>query len=574
MRARPPPSGWTPPWVKTYRAVDFKFDLVAGLVAVMLLLPQSLAYALLAGLPPHCGLYASVLPLVAYAFFGTSRSLSVGPMAVTSLMTASAIAPLVAAGTGDAVTIALQLALLSGFMLMLCGVLRLGVIANLLSSPVNQGFMVGSAILIILGQVLPLLGLRGQGHTGWALLRSLSTSLSEINPVTALTGVTALALLLLSQHFLGSLLCRLGMKPATAGMGVKLVPMLIVVAGIGVTIALSLDLNHGVRVVGPLPQALPALVLPTLSLTSLEQLALPAGALALIGFISSVSVAQTLAQREQEQINPNREMLGLGASNVVAALAGGLPVTGGLSRSVVNYTAGARSPLSGVVSASLLVLILIQFSMGPYFARLPVCVLAASIIAPMLNVLEPRSFLRIWRYAQADGLSFLATALGVLIFGVEIGIALGIGLSLLTIIWQASHPHIALLGRVAGSEQFRNVERAAVELNPRILALRIDENLFFGNIGVVEAALATALEDQPDAQHVLLVLSSVNHIDATALERLLALNESLMTRHKLLHLAEVKGPVLDQLQRSRLPQILSGQVFRFTHEAFAALEAN
>jgi SulP family sulfate permease len=364
------------------------------------------------------------------------------------------------------------------------------------------------------------------------------------------------------------------MKPATAGMGVKLVPMLIVVAGIGVTIALSLDLNHGVRVVGPLPQALPALVLPTLSLTSLEQLALPAGALALIGFISSVSVAQTLAQREQEQINPNREMLGLGASNVVAALAGGLPVTGGLSRSVVNYTAGARSPLSGVVSASLLVLILIQFSMGPYFARLPVCVLAASIIAPMLNVLEPRSFLRIWRYAHADGLSFLATALGVLIFGVEIGIALGIGLSLLTIIWQASHPHIALLGRVAGSEQFRNVERAAVELNPRILALRIDENLFFGNIGVVEAALATALEDQPDAQHVLLVLSSVNHIDATALERLLALNESLMTRHKLLHLAEVKGPVLDQLQRSRLPQILSGQVFRFTHEAFAALEAN
>ena len=563
-----------PPWVKTYRAADFKLDLVAGLVAVMLLLPQSLAYALLAGLPPHCGLYASVLPLVAYAFFGTSRSLSVGPMAVTSLMTASAIAPLVAAGTGDAVTIALQLALLSGFMLMLCGVLRLGVIANLLSSPVNQGFMVGSAILIILGQVLPLLGLRGQGHTGWALLRSLSKSLSEINPVTALTGITALTLLLLSQHFLGALLCRLGMKPATAGMGVKLVPMLIVVAGIGVTIALSLDLNHGVRVVGPLPQALPALVLPTLSLTSLEQLALPAGALALIGFISSVSVAQTLAQREQEQINPNREMLGLGASNVVAALAGGLPVTGGLSRSVVNYTAGARSPLSGVVSASLLVLILIQFSMGPYFARLPVCVLAASIIAPMLNVLEPRSFLRIWRYAHADGLSFLATALGVLIFGVEIGIALGIGLSLLTIIWQASHPHIALLGRVAGSEQFRNVERAAVELNPRILALRIDENLFFGNIGVVEAALATALEDQPDAQHVLLVLSSVNHIDATALERLLALNESLMTRHKLLHLAEVKGPVLDQLQRSRLPQILSGQVFRFTHEAFAALEAH
>lgn len=540
----------------------------------MLLLPQSLAYALLAGLPPHCGLYASVLPLVAYAFFGTSRSLSVGPMAVTSLMTASAIAPLVAAGTGDAVTIALQLALLSGFMLMLCGVLRLGVIANLLSSPVNQGFMAGSAILIILGQVLPLLGLRGQGHTGWALLRSLSASLSQINPVTALTGVSALALLLLSQHFLGALLCRLGMKPATAGMSVKLVPMLIVVAGIGASITLSLDLEHGVRVVGPLPQALPALVLPTLSLTSLEQLALPAGALALIGFISSVSVAQTLAQREQEHINPNREMLGLGASNVVAALAGGLPVTGGLSRSVVNYTAGARSPLSGVVSASLLVLILIQFSMGPYFARLPVCVLAASIIAPMLNVLEPRSFLRIWRYAHADGLSFLATALGVLIFGVEIGIALGIGLSLLTIIWQASHPHIALLGRVAGSEQFRNVERAAVELNPRILALRIDENLFFGNIGVVEAALATAIEDQPNARHILLVLSSVNHIDATALERLLALNESLMTRHKLLHLAEVKGPVLDQLQRSRLPKILSGQVFRFTHEAFAALEAH
>lgn len=560
---------WRPPWLNGYNGASARQDLVAGLVVVMMLVPQSLAYALLAGLPAEAGLYASILPIVAYAAFGSSRTLAVGPVAVVSLMTASAIAPLAATGSPEAVGLALVLALLSGGLLILCGVLRLGVIAHLLSHPVVNGFMAGSAVLIILGQLFPLFGVQGHGHTGLSLAIALPSALAGAHPATALMGAVAVLALALARRYLGPLLRRLGLRPGAAEMGARLAPMCVVLVAIALTALMNLDQAAGVAVVGSLPSSLPSLGLPTLELGTLQALLLPAGAIALVGFIESVSVAQSLAMREREQIDPNRELLGLGAANVMASLAGGLPVTGGLSRSVVNYAAGARSPLAGVVSALALVVILLNVS--ELFERLPKCVLAASIIVPMTSLLNPADLRRMWSYSPPDGLAYLATALGVLTLGVEAGIALGVALSLLTVVWQASQPHIAVIGRVPGTEQYRNVKRAEVTTWPHILALRVDENLFFGNISTLEHAVQEALAAQPTAGHVILVLSSVSHIDATALERLLEMNHGLAARQIKLHLAEVKGPVLDQLQRTSLPAELGGRVFRFTHEAFSAL---
>lgn len=560
----------TPPlWLRGYGAATLRQDFVAGMVVVMMLVPQSLAYALLAGLPAETGLFASILPLVAYAVFGSSRTMAVGPVAVVSLVTASALAPYAAISIDEARVAALQLALLSGSFLMLGGVLRLGVIANLLSNPVTNGFLSGSAVLIIIGQIMPLLGVKGAGQTGPELLQALLGGLGQFNPATTLLGLGAISALFLARLVLGPALIRLGTSSGLATLAVKLAPMCVVLAAMALTAGLGLDLTHHVAVVGPLPHAVPALAMPPLELARLQSLLMPAAAIALLSFISSISAAQSLALREREQVDPDRELLGLGAANVMAALAGGLPVAGGLSRSVVSHAAGARSPIAGVFTALALVVLLL--TVGGAFSRLPICILAASIIVPMLELVDPSGLRRVWHYSPADGLAALATALGVLVMGVEAGIALGISLSLLGILWRASKPHIAVLGRVPGTQQYRNVLRAKVETWPEILLLRVDENLFFGNIGTVERALQNALTQQTTARHVVLVMSSVNSVDATAMERLVEINQTLKDQHIVFHLAEVKGPVLDRLERSPLVAALTGRIFRFTHEAFAVI---
>ena len=542
---------------------------MAGLVVVVMLVPQSLAYAMIAGLPAEAGLYASMLPIAAYAAFGSSRTLAVGPVAVVSLMTASALAPLAAAGSPEYTAMALQLAALAGAFLLLFGVLRLGVVANLLSHPVIAGFATGSAILIIIGQIKSLLGMPGSGHTALQLAASLLAHVADVNRASLLLGGSALALLVLARHYATPVLRRLGASSSAAEIGARLAPVMIVIAGAVVTASAALDTRYGIAVVGAIPAGLPALhwVLPDAA--AFKVLALPAAAIALVGFVESVSVAQSLAMRRQERIDANRELLGLGAANLAAAAAGGLPVTGGFSRTVVNHAAGAQSPLAGVVAA--VAMLLIVTTLGGAFDKLPVCVLAATIIVPTASLVDLRGLRRTWRYARADGLAFVLTAGGVLIAGVEAGIALGILLSLIAILWQASRPHIAIIGRVPGTEQFRNVNRVAVETHPELLALRVDENLFFGNVPAVEVELQRALAAQPTTRHVLFVMSSVSSIDMTALERLVELNHTLGARGIKLHFADLKGPVSDRLRHSELLDGLSGKVFRFTHEAFDAL---
>jgi SulP family sulfate permease len=567
----PPRSRFLPSWVAGYGPTQARHDLIAGLVVVVMLVPQSLAYALLAGLPAEAGLYASMLPIVAYAAFGSSRTLAVGPVAVVSLMTASALAPLAVAGSPEYSQLALVLAALSGAILLLLGVLRLGVVANLLSHPVIAGFATGSALLIIIGQIKSLAGMPGAGHTALELAASLLTHLLDVNRAALALGGSALVLLILARRHAAASLRRLGVSAASADIGSKLAPVVVVIVATLITHLLALDTRYGIAVVGTIPRGLPELHWMLPALGTVEALIVPAAAIALVGFVESVSVGQSLAMRRQERIDPNRELLGLGAANVAAAVAGGLPVTGGFSRTVVNHAAGAQSPLAGVVAA--VAMLLVVSTMSGAFTQLPICVLAATIIVPTSSLIDIGGLLKTWRYSRADGLAFALTAGGVLVAGVEVGIALGILLSLLSILWRASRPHIAIIGRVPGTEQFRNIDRVAVDTLPHLLAMRVDENLFFGNVPAVEGELQRALQAQPAVTDVLLVMSSVSSIDMTALERLIELNQVLAASGRRLHFADIKGPVFDRLRHTELLEHLSGRVFRFTHEAFEAMGA-
>ena len=533
---------WIPQWLTAYRRQWLAGDLTAGLIVTVLLIPQSLAYAMLAGLPPQVGLYASILPLVAYAAFGTSMSLAVGPVAVVSLMTASALQPLAPAGSPEYVALAVQLALLSGLMLIAFGALRLGFIAQFLSRPVVGGFISGSAILIALGQLKPLLG-----------IPSLS-SVAQVNPVTAAIGIGTVLFLLLARTYV----------PGLAG---KLAPMAAIIVTTAIAAFFNLDSRSGVSIVGAIPGGLPQMGFPLPTLHGISSLWLPALLISLVGFVESISVARAL--RRDEHIVANRELAGLGAANIASAVSGGFPVTGGFARSVVNAAAGANTPLAGIASAMLMAGVLAGLT--GWFHFLPHAVLAATIIVAVTSLIDWGELKETWRYDRGDGLAFLITLAGVVALGVEQGVVAGIAISLGMIVWRASNPHIARVGRVPGTEHFRNVERHEVETVPGLLALRIDESLFFGNAAAVEERIGQFLEGQPGTTRLLLILSAVNHVDATALEMLEELDERLGKRGIALYLAEVKGPVMDRLARGELGARMGDRIFLSTHQALEAL---
>ena len=520
---------WGPEWIRSYKRAWLPGDLTAGLIVTVLLIPQSLAYAMLAGLPPQAGLYASILPLVAYAAFGTSMTLAVGPVAVVSLMTASALQPLAAAGSPEYVALAVQLALLSGAMLLAFGALRLGFIAQFLSQPVVGGFIAGSAILIAFSQAKPLL----------------------VNAPTAAFGIGSVVFLVAARRYV----------PGVAG---KLAPMAAIVLATAMMARFDIE---GVSVVGGVQGGLPGFGLPLPTVHGVSALWLSALLISLVGFVESISVARAL--RRDERIAADRELIGLGAANVASALSGGFPVTGGFARSVVNHAAGANTPLAGVASALLMAGVLAGLT--GWFYYLPHAVLAATIIVAVASLLDWRAFREVWRYDRGDGLAFLATLAGVLALGVEQGVMVGVVLSLALVVWRGSRPHVAVVGRVPGTEHFRNVERHDVETLPGLLALRIDESLFFGNAAAVQDRIERLLAAHPQTQRLLLVLSAVNHIDATALAALEELEQSLEKRGIELCFAEIKGPVMDRLRATGLGRRAKDRVFLSTHQAFNVL---
>lgn len=561
-----------PDWLRNYRASWLAGDAVAGLIVTVMLIPQSLAYALLAGLPAEVGLYASLLPIVAYALLGSSMTLAVGPVAVVSLMTASALQPLAAPGSVDYVQLAVLLSLLSGAMLLVFGFLRFGFLAHFLSHPVISGFITGSAVLIAVGQLKHLLGVQAQGENVFHTLLALAQALPDTNLTVLALGGSSLIFLWFARKLLAKLLVGVGLSAKVADMAAKLAPMLAVMVSTAVVAAWGLDRSHGVPVVGAVPQGLPSLELPTFEWSALQALWLPALLIALVGFVESVSVAQSLALKRQQRIQPNRELLGLGAANLASAFSGGFPVTGGFARSVVNFAAGANTPLAGVISAALMALVVAFFT--GWFHALPQAVLAATIIIAVTGLIDLDTLREAWHYDKADALSLIATALGVMALGVEAGILLGVALSLGTLVWRSSHPHMAVVGRVPGTEHFRNVDRHQVVTEPGLIAVRVDESLYFANASVLQDRIEALIQADPAARHVLLVCSAVNQIDTTALGVLSELQRSLGQRGMRLLLSEVKGPVMDRLQGTDFGRRMQGQVFLSTHAAFADVAAH
>ena len=562
---------WLPclDWGRRYNRATAAQDGLAALIVTLMLIPQSLAYAMLAGLPPVTGLYASILPLLAYALFGSSRTLAVGPVAVVSLMTAAALGPLFPAGSAEYVGAAMLLALLSGLLLAGMALLRLGFVANFLSHPVISGFISASGILIAVGQLKHIFGISASGENLQQLLPALLHNLPAVHGPTLLIGACSLLFLWWVRGQLKPLLMRLGLGASMAGNLAKAGPVLAIIVSILLVSLLGLE-QAGVKVVGAVPQGLPGLGLPTLDYSLALQLLPAALLISLVGFVESVSVAQTLAAKRRQRIEPDNELLGLGGANLAAAFSGGFPVTGGFARSVVNFDAGAQTPMAGVLTAGGIALSVLLLT--PLLHNLPQAVLAATIIVAVLSLVDLKALGRTWRYSRQDGAAQAATLGGVLLLGVEAGILMGVGLSLLLFLWRTSRPHVAVVGQVPGSEHFRNIERFAVVESPSVLSLRVDESLYFPNARFLEERIGELIAARPQVRHLVLMCPGVNLIDASALESLEAIVERLHAAGVQLHLSEVKGPVMDQLRRSDFLEHFGGQVFVSQYEALRVLD--
>ena len=557
-----------PNWLRQYQRPWLSGDLTAGLIVTVMLIPQSLAYAMLAGLPPQMGLYASILPLLAYAFFGSSMTLAVGPVAVASLMTASALTPLAAPGSESYLMLAVLMALMSGLILFIAGLLRLGFLAYFLSHPVISGFISGSAILIAIGQLKYLLGISLPSGSITTTVTGLAHQISVANTNTAVIGIAALLFLFFARSALAPLLKAAGLPSKLAELLTKLAPMAVVIMSTAIVASTGLDQSAQVAIVGQVPSGLPSIGLPQISWQQIQALWLPALLISLVGFVESVSVAQSLALKRGQRISPDRELLGIGAANIASALSGGYPVTGGFARSVVNFSAGANTPAAGVISAVLMAIVISAFT--GWFYYLPVSVLAATIIVAVLGLLDWHTLREAWRYDKADAVSLLLTFAGVIFLGVEEGILLGVALSLAVLVWRSSHPHMAVVGRVPGTEHFRNIDRHQVETLTGLIALRIDESLYFANAQIIEEKVEALIQSNTDTRTVLMILSAVNQLDSTALAMLTDMQKDLAARKITLQFAEIKGPVLDRLRSTPLGKKMHDQIFLSTHEAFVA----
>ncbi|NNK17493.1 MAG: sulfate permease, partial [Sulfitobacter sp.] len=544
-------------WIRTYNSETATNDLIAAVIVTIMLIPQSLAYALLAGLPPEAGLYASIVPIILYSIFGTSRSLAVGPVAVVSLMTAAAIGNVTATHDVGYATAALTLAGLSGVILVAMGLLRLGFVANFLSHPVISGFITASGLLIAASQLKHLMGVDAKGHTLVELLGSLVSHVTDASLITLAIGVTATAFLFWVRSGLKPLLIKLGFSKRMADFATKAGPVLAVVVTTLLVWQLGLN-DKGVRIVGAVPQSLPPFTLPDLSLDLLSALFMPALLISIIGFVESISVAQTLAAKKRQRIDPDQELIGLGAANIGASLTGGFPVTGGFSRSVVNFDAGAETPAAGAITA--VGLAVAALFLTPLIFFLPNATLAATIIVAVLSLVDFKTLRQSWAYSKRDFWAVAATMLLTLLFGVEIGVTAGVLLSITLFLYDTARPHVAEVGLVRGTEHFRNIHRHRVLTDPAVLSLRIDQSLYFANARFLEDYIYDRIIDDKSLKHVVLMCSAVNEIDLSALETLEGINTRLKEMGITLSLSEVKGPVMDRLQRGDFLEHLTGAV--------------
>jgi len=535
-----------------YGREELRGDILAGLTTAVMLIPQGMAYAMLAGLPPIVGLYASLLPLVAYAMLGTARQLAVGPVAMDSILVAAGVGAIAQSGTDAYVAYAVLLALMVGVLQLLMGVARLGFLVNFLSRPVISGFTSAAALIIGLSQLTHLLGIglhrSQQVHT---ILIEAGQRITELQPATLAIGAGSIALLLVLK----------GVAPRF--------PRALAVVVIGTLAVFGLALNDGgVAIVGTVPAGLPAPQLPTkLDLASISTLWTTALAIALVGFMESISVSKNLCRKEKYEVDANRELVALGAANLAAGLFRGYPVTGGFSRTAVNHQAGAKSGLAGLITAATIALTLLFLT--PLFYYLPKAVLASIIMVAVFGLIDVGEIKRLWQVNRGDLSLLVLTFAATLTFGIQQGILIGVGASLLWFVVRTTTPHTAVLGRLPGTEVYRNVERyPEAETVPGVLAVRVDAQFYFGNVSFLKQTLSRlTTEGDVPTRAVVLDAHGVNNLDSSADAALFEILEDFEQRDIRLFVAAPKGPVRDAMKRSGLWEKLEGRITLSVHEA-------
>lgn len=558
-------------WLVHYRSANLTGDLLAGVIVAVMLVPQAMAYAMLAGLPPKVGLYASIAPLVIYGLLGSSRTLAVGPVAIVSLLVAAGVTPLAEVGSAEYVQLAITLAFLVGVIQLVMGLVRLGFLVNFLSHPVLVGFTNAAAIVIGFSQVKHLLGIKiPSTEQFYEQVLAVAQNVGATNLVTLAIGLGSIAILFGFRYGLAGLLKRLHLPEAVIMPICKSAPLVVVLLGTLLVRALDLDATAGVRIVGKVPTGLPGLTLPTMDISIWRVLLPTAFAISFVGYMESISVAKSLARKRREKIDADQELVALGVANFGSTFLGGYPVTGGLSRSVVNFVAGANTGLASMITALLIGLTVLFLT--PLFYFLPNAVLAAIIVVAVTSLFDWKTTKHIFAYSKMDFAALVTTFVAVLAMGVENGILVGAGLSLVLFIWRTSQPHIAVVGRIANTETYRNERRHDVQTWPEVIALRIDESLYFANTNKLEEAILAELAEKPDAKYVILIGTAINVIDVSALEMLEALTQDLRSNGVELHLAAIKGPVMDKLKEIGFIDIVGAErIHLSTHDAMIAL---
>lgn len=559
-------------WGLSYRREYLFGDVTAGIIVASLLIPQGMAYAMLAGLPPQVGLYASILPQIAYAFLGTSRVLSVAPVAVDSLMVGAAVSSLAPQNTPQYLLLALTLAFLVGVLEILMGVFRLGFLANFLSQAVISGFISAAAIIIGFSQIKHLLGIKiPQTESFISLISNIAQNLSSTNWIALGLGIASIAILLYFNQSLGTQLKRRGFSEQTIIPITKIAPLLLVISSSLLVWLCQLDKLAGLKVVGDIPKGLPPLTVPSFELNTLQSLLPTALAISFVGFMEAFGTGKFLASKRRQKLNANQELIALGAANASAAFTGGYPITGGLSRSVVNFSAGANTEFAAIITAVIITITVLFFT--PLFYFLPQACLAGIILVAVANLLDFGTLKRLWGYNKGDAIAWCAAFAGVLLTSVEKGIMLGAIVSLALHLWRTSKPHIAVVGRVGDTEHFRNVLRHDVKICPHVLAIRIDESLYFVNTKYLEEYILKAVTQNTHVHNILLVCNAINQIDGSALETLQSLIADLKTMEVEFYMAEVKGPVMDKLEQVGFVDYLGrDRIFLSTDQAMKSLK--
>jgi SulP family sulfate permease len=551
--------------VKAYLKTGYTADIIAGVITALLIIPQGVAFALLAGLPPQMGLYASVLGPLAYALFGTSRTLSVGPVSVAAIMVAAALAnnQLTADAQQNAALLALECALIFA----LLAAFKFGWLVNMVSHPVLSGFTTGAAVLIIFSQLPQLAGFTGPKEIhGWQSYWEIFSGFARMQPITLALGLVMISALLLVAKVFANLLKKTSLSITWQNAMIKSAPLFLLL--LCALVAQAFDPAHTIANVGHIPASLPSFSLAPFASRDWLMLLPAAFMIAVIAYVEGIAIAQSLASRARETINPNREFVALGVANAAAGFFGAMPVAGGLSRTMVNYSSGAKTQVASIVTALAVAISLLLFA--KWFVYIPKTALAAIIIVAVLPLINLRSWLDMLRVDKADALVFALTALMVLLLGIERGLLTGIAVSILLFLWRAAHPHMAEVGRVKGTQHFRNIKRHQVETWVGLRIFRVDESLSFANAAIVRNQLSLAA--QKPTRDVILLCTAINHIDSTALEMLESVSHDLRAAGVGFHLAEVKGPVMDKLQQAEFAQhLLPGKIYFRIEEAIAEL---